>query len=158
MEEVVYPKGTIVVHKVLFGDRGRRRFTTAHEAAHSILSRHAPLQTALFSRSWDSETYYGQEDLRRDVTLCEMQANRLAAAILMPRFLVEKSLARYWEGNIPYYDGVLAQEAKLAIRKTADDLGVNYSAMKIRLRELGVLEERPLPECLEHGLQLGGRL
>ena len=158
---VVYPEGTLVVDRFLErnGESGRRRFTMAHEAAHSILARHVPLQAACFRTDYDGEALYGGDDLKRIFSLNEAFANRLGAAILMPPFLVEKARKRYHgEGRFVSYEGLVPQGEKLAVRKTADALGVSYSAMVNRLRELDLWEIRPAEEYLAEGLGVGGGL
>ena len=159
---VVYPGNTLVIDLFLErdGEKGRRRFTMAHEAAHNILGRHVPLQAAAFRSDYDGEKEYGREDLARIFSLNEAFANRLGAAILMPPFLVEKAKRRHHGGKkiVCYEGGVFSQKEKLAVRKMADTLGVSYSALVNRLKELELLEFRPVSEYLEQGLGIGGEL
>lgn len=99
--------------------RRRRRFTVAHEIAHFIL--HGDLigngvvDDALYRSILPS--HY------------EVQANRLAADILMPRQAIDRL---YAEG--------IRDPAELAKR-----FDVSTAAMKIRLRILGLLEDAPVP-------------
>ncbi len=151
--EIVFPVKTLVIESCLrrSEESGRRRFTMAHEAAHSILKRHAPLRIgeAVFHRDWDAGADWRPEELRRLLSWNEALANRLAAALLMPSFLTEQALRRHWEEEkVPCFGGIWPPEAKLAIRKTADDLGVSLTACTIRLRELGLTEDRPVAEYL----------
>ena len=100
-QKVLYPKGTIVIDRYLLRAEksGQRRFTLAHEAAHIIFERMCP--TAIgpcFNRFYDREREYGIEELREHLNLCEMQTDRLASVLLMPRPLVERILLEFREG------------------------------------------------------------
>lgn len=157
---VIYPKDTLVIDRFLQRNEesGRKRFTLAHEAAHSILNRHVPMQMAAGFRSdYDSETDYSREDLRRIFSMNEAFANRLGAALLMPLFLVEKAKKKYCgDAKILCYDGgVFAQKEKLSIQRMADALGVNYTALVTRLKELNLLDVHPVDEYLKKELHLG---
>ena len=160
-EQVVFPKDTIVIEKLYLRDEhsARRRFTQAHEAAHVILSRHIPGQTAAaFLSEFDSNQAYGAEDLKRIFSLEEGQADRLGATLLMPRYHVEKALARCTGGRkiLRYEGGILSQEGKFGVQEMADCLGASYSAMVLRLNDLGLFEDRPIHEYLEQSLGFGG--
>ena len=160
-EEIEVPKDTIVVEKLYLRDdmSAKKRFTLAHEAAHVILARHIPGQTAAAFRSeFDSGQEYGPEELKRIFSLEESQADRLGAALLMPQFHVEKALKRYNGGKkfIRYEGGILDQESKFGVQNMADCLGASYSAVITRLNDLGLFEERPACEYFEKGLGFGG--
>lgn len=89
---VVFPKGTIVIEKALLQpyETGRRRFTIAHEAAHYISDR--SIKTASFKRMFDSEMTYTAEDLKGLFAIEESQIDRLAAAMLMPGYILRYNL------------------------------------------------------------------
>ena len=91
---IVFPKDTIVIESFLqrSDESGRRRFTLAHEAAHFILNRHVPMQTACFHNEYDHEFHYSGEELAKMFSLNETLTNRLGAAVLMPPFLVGRAL------------------------------------------------------------------
>ena len=160
---VVFPEGTAVIEKMLLhpSESARRRFTIAHEGAHRLLERHAPQQfrplRAFFSE-YEKETDYSPELLREMLSVNEMFANRAAACLLMPRFLMEKILKKRNGGKrIPLYEGgIVGQADKLKIQKMADDAGVSYTALFHRLRELRLFEERPVEEYLHGTLAFGG--
>ncbi len=150
---VVFAQNTVVIERLLLKseESGRRRFTLAHEAAHYIMNKHVPLQAAAcFHTEYDNEMSYSREDMERLFSLNETLTNRLAAAILMPGWLVERALKKYNGGKlVQYYDtGVFSQETKLTVQRMADSLGVSFSAIINRLRELNQLECRPLTEYL----------
>ena len=157
---VVFPKDTIVIDQYLLRpeESSRRRFTLAHEAAHKIMERHVPMPHACFHSDYDSEADYSEEDLRRIFSLNETFTNRLGAAIIMPGFLVAKALKNYNHAQkLKCYDGmVLAPENKMIAQKMADSLGVSYSALLNRLKELSLLEVHPLSEYIAGSLHFGG--
>lgn len=160
-ERVVFPENTIVIEKFFLRDdmSANRRFTQAHEAAHVILARHIPGQTAAaFHSEFDSGQEYQPDDLKRIFSLEETQADRLGAVLLMPLYHVEKALKRYNDGNklIRYEGGIFSQESKFRMQKMADALGASYSALVVRLSGLGLFEERPIQEYIEQGLGFGG--
>lgn len=87
-------------------------------------------------------------------SLNETLTNRLGAAVLMPPFLVGRALKKYNNGQpIVYYtEGVFALDTKIRLQSMSDALGVSYSALINRLRELRLLECRPIEEYIDHAL------
>ena len=160
-EAVVFPKDTIVIEKLFLNEdqSAKRRFTEAHEAAHVILARHIPGQTAAaFHSEFDSSREYDPEEMKRIFSLEESQADRLGAVLLMPQYHVERALKKYNGGRrfIRYEGGIFGQESKFGMQNMADCLGASYSALVNRLNDLGLFEERPITEYLEQGLGFGG--
>lgn len=146
----IFPKGTTVIEKALCreNESGRRRFTLSHESAHYILDK--TLSQAKFHREFDAERGYSPDELRSLFDIRESQVDRMGAAPLMPGFMV---------GNVLESEGILAQipifgenilraEDKLKIKRMADKMGVSFSAFLIRLRELKLLDYRPLNEYI----------
>ena len=154
----LFPLGTIVLDSFLRQDKesGRRRFTIAHEIAHSVIEKHNPVPQ--FHRIYDSEHGYTFQELKAQLTMTENQADRLAAVILMPRFMVDRALDDFYKGKrIPVYgQNGYANEERRIISRMAAQVGVSFSAMQIRLRELDLLEYHPLDEYVEKNL-LGGK-
>ena len=160
---VVFPKDTIVIEKYLLrpDENCRRRFTLAHEAAHHIMDRHAPQKVACFHSDYDNEANYSTNDLHRIFSLNESLTNRLGAAILMPGFLVAKALTKYNDSQrLRCYRSsegiVLGQDDKVKVQRMASSLGVSYSALLNRLKELNLLDYHPMSEYIRNNLQLGG--
>lgn len=150
----VYPKGTVVLDRSLLKDEqsGRRRFTLAHEAAHVIYERMTPLVPGpCFKRCYDRERTYDLAELRERFSLGETQVDRLGSILLMPRFLMEQTLRNYRLSLVlPVYgDGVIRGRDKLLLQKMADAVGASYSAFFNRLKELDMIERRPIDEYLE---------
>ena len=94
------------------------------------------------------------------LSINEYFANRAAACLLMPRFLVKRVLKRHNESRkvVLYDEGILSQDQKLLIQKMADTMGVSFTAFQTRLHELDLFERRPVDEYLHLRLQYGGEL
>ena len=142
--QVVFPKGTVVMDKVLLheNESSRRRFTLGHEGAHSVIAKQNPMQdVGCFHNEFDPERVY-----------------TLSSVFLMPRFILQKVMKKYkCENGLPVYGwNVFAPEDKLKLRKMADCMGVSFQALVIRLKTLGLLMPRDLTVYLENDLQLGG--
>jgi Zn-dependent peptidase ImmA (M78 family) len=100
----------------------RRRFTAAHELAHYLLHRDLMGDGQKMNRHID--TLYGGKHQSGDVLFRrehEIQANRIAAQILMPKALVTERFTDNPDA------GTLAK-----------DFGVSKAAMEIRLKTLGL--------------------
>jgi hypothetical protein len=98
--------------------------------------------------------------LKEMMSINEAFANRTAACLLMPRFLMERVLQQHNDGNkIVAYDGyVMQQKQKLQIQKMADVIGVNYSPFVNRLRELDMFELHPIEEYLHSAFRSGDEI
>ena len=139
--QVLYPAGTAVIENYLQrpSEIGKKRFTIAHEGAHFVIAKHIPAQTnAAFHSEFDGEM------------INEAFTNRAAACFLMPLFLVSRVLKQYNGGKkIVAYDGyVMAQDQKIIVQKMADAMGVNYSPLFTRLKELNLIDIHPIDEYL----------
>ena len=157
---VVFPRDTIVLERYLLRaeEQNRRRFTLAHEAGHVLANRMGAGQTAHFHRPYDTDRVYAIEELKERLSMAEWQANTLAASLLMPRFLVRQELERHTEGKcLPVYgERVFRPQEKAILSEMAQAMGVSYTALVIRLDNLGVLSHHPLSEYLSKELGLGG--
>ena len=163
-KQVLFPKNTVVLEKYLQTQTeiGRKRFTIAHERAHFVLSKHIPAQTdayAAFHSEFDTEMVYSPEMLREMLSINESFGNRAAACLLMPKFLVLRLLTQYNGGCkvIAYDDYVMSQEQKIIVQRMADAMGVNYSPLITRLKELDLFDKRPIEEYLST-FRSGGEL
>jgi len=144
----LFPLGTIVLDRSLKRDNenGKCRFTIAHEVAHYILNRHNP--QPCFQHGWDSEYNYSQEELKSQFNIQESNADKLAAAILMPDFIIARALEKEnVEGGIRVYgNSVVSDEDRAKLNRIAERIGVSYTALMIRLRQFCLLDYRPLCE------------
>lgn len=153
----LYPAKTIVIEKHLLNpsEVTRQRFTIAHEGSHHIFNLHC-LQpvNACFSTVYDKEANYTLEQFKQRFSLPESQNDRMAACLLMPRFLVTERLTR--ENNDckikVYGESVIHRCDKALMQKLADSFGASYSAFFIRLRELKLFQECDIDEYIEREL------
>ncbi len=157
----IFDENTIVVDKYLLNDyeMSRKRFTIAHEVAHYLLGKFNPAETmAEFCWEYDSDRTYAMEDLSERLNLTEWQANNLAAAILMPRFLLEKALEKWNDGRpIPVCGrSVLPFDSRMKVRGMAERLGVSHTALMIQLRKYKLVEQRDLGEFIRSCVKVGG--
>lgn len=153
----VFPKGTVVLEKYLLnrGEEGRRRFTVAHEAGHFIMDRTVAM--ASFHREYDKEHAYTSQELKELLSFREARVDRLAAALLMPGFMVRAVLENFGISSlIPIYgDNLLRLEDKLLIQRMAAVMGVSYTAFLIRLKELHLLARHDISEYIVSEIGLG---
>ena len=159
--QVVFPKGTVVMDKVLLheNESSRRRFTLGHEGAHSVIAKQNPMQdVGCFHNEFDPERVYTIKEQKELMSFSETQADRLSSVFLMPRFILRKVMKKYkCENGLPVYGwNVFAPEDKLKLRKMADCMGVSFQALVIRLKTLGLLIPRDLTVYLENGLPVYG--
>lgn len=155
-----FPLGTIVVDASLRreNESGKRRFTIAHEVAHYVMNLHNPVPQ--YKRTFDAQRNYSAEELRRQFNLEETQADKLAASLLMPFFIVESALKDFNYGNKlrVFGDQVLAPEERTKMNKMAAQIGVSFTALFIRLRQYGLLEYHPISEYIETSLGMEVRV
>lgn len=116
--------GTIIIDASLLNSRsdGRLRYTCAHELAHWLIHK---------------EIYYGSGEIaamtktirssETDINI-ERQADRLGGYILMPSGLIKKAF--YRGTHLPCE----------SINALADQFGVSRQAMKIRLKEMRLID------------------
>ena len=146
----IFPKGTIVIEEFLCGERerGRRRFTIAHEAAHYIVDK--SLLTASFHREFDTEQTYSTNDLKAIFSINEANVDRLAGAILMPEFMIKSYLLKHQrEMGITVYDNCFIRpEDNIFLQRMANAMQVSFTALQIRITQLGLYEKRALNEYI----------
>lgn len=141
--------------------RGRYRFTLAHELAHWRLHRHLYLRRAGERTLLPGATGRPDHVLRsRQTDPKEVQANRLAASLLMPREMVKRAWHE-WRGDMnPIYlddlrtggaergpapsGRILDDEAdnrlfERSVKPLADTFEVSGDSMRIRLEGLKLL-------------------
>ena len=158
--ERVYPPTTIVLDNFLRrpGEEYRRRFTLAHEAGHLLATQIDPEASARFYHTQSAQRMYTAEELHQRLCICEWQANILAAALLMPKFIIKDALTRLNHGKrIPVYGKhVFRPQEKAILKAMSDSLRVSHTALVIRLRDLGALSPKDLSEYIGKELRLGG--
>lgn len=77
---------------------------------------------------------------------------------LMPRRIIENALAKYNQSNPikVYGDNTITSKDKAVIRRMAAYIGVSYTALVIRLRDMGLFEYHNILEYISNELNLGG--
>lgn len=134
-------------------------FTMAHEASHHILSKmYAMPSEGRFHAEYDSERSYSKEELAQMFASVEWQADTMGASLLMPRRIIENALAKYNQSNPirVYGDNTITSKDKAVIRRMAAYIGVSYTALVIRLRDMGLFEYHNILEYISNELNLGG--
>ena len=145
-DEVEEPPGTIILgklkphrqrillntrHETLFEQYiGPHHFTLAHELAHWIYDADSPDQLAFDLEAQPAAQYcYHRESpgLSEDLRIREVNANKLAAHLLLPEDLVRS---------------VSIDEVMEDFSGTAEAWLVSRKTLSIRLKELGLLDER----------------
>lgn len=104
-----------------------------------------------FQRTFDAERSYSLEEMRRQFNLVEMQADKLAASLLMPPFVINAALKDFNNGNkiCIFGDQVLAPEERTKLNKMAAQIGVSFTTLLIRLRQFDMIEYRSLDEYID---------
>lgn len=130
----------------------RRRFTLSHEASHWILHRsyHSPTNKEYAFRQSRyiacRSTNIGQtkHNLNSDHDWEEWQADKLAAALLMPykpfKYYAGQVLRSIGESYFVDGTGVYARICGDGITQIAEKFNVSKSAVRIRLKEMGLLK------------------
>ena len=160
-ELVIFPENVIVIESSLtdLNEQARLRFAIAHEAAHFIMHKHIPGDfTAAFYTEYTEGECYTPAMLSEMLSITETIANRSAACLLMPPFVIERALNTYNNGNkviaFKGADSVLPDISKRIVQRMADSMGVSYSACYYRLKELNLFDVRPLEEYAANFMSL----
>lgn len=117
--------------------------------AHHILGRHNPVTQ--FQRTFDGERVYSMAEMKLHFNWNETQADKLATSLLMPYFIVAAALKDFNHGNKLkiFGDEVFAPEDRMIIKKMAAQIGVSFSALLIRIKELQMVEYHPISKYVE---------
>lgn len=127
---------------------GRRRFTLAHECAHQILFQlESDEQKAAYQMKYAERGSYSLRDLKSREDWNEWQANVLGSAILMPQQDVIYEINRLTRGRrIKNYEGFFISSDRVVLAELSRCLEVSRSALIVRLRGLGFIEDLPYSE------------
>lgn len=144
---VVFPARTIVIEK-FYQDKKhdvQRRFILAHEVGHIIQNIFEGTALSGFYSDF-SEGNIGSSflDIKTGMSVVEAKANKYAAAILMPDFVIFNLINKYHNGKkfLLYNKVLFSPRDRKCIEKIAGILKVSYSALFYRLKELGAYMER----------------
>ena len=153
VREVCFPENTIVLDRYLLGNEQltRRRFTLAHEAGHYILNKAKGIDTAgAFNTITSCYERISLHELRETCNLEEIQANRIAAVLLMPENLIDFEMKKFLGSPTlsVFEDNLILPGDKKAVNQIIARMQVSYSAFMNRLKELGRIDWRTGEEYL----------
>ena len=156
VKKFVVPKDTILLDMSLKNERPRRRFTLAHEVYHYIDNVINGNQVYSYCSKLRNDTDYSKLEFNESLSIDEWAADHGAAALLMPKGLIYATVrARFGDEGVRVFgNNLLLRSDKQKIIDTADFLGVSYTALLIRLKELKLLKYHRSSEYLE--LAMGG--
>lgn len=137
------PAGLILVDESLRHRdcAGRERFTIAHECGHQILHGTDFARTFQASVNVDSaESFVARRTLVTTNDWLEWQANTMSAALLMPYHQMPKAVNMFaGKDRIVSEHGCITYSEGKGINEIAEFYGVSYTALTIRLKQLGLL-------------------
>lgn len=146
---------TVLIERDLKEDstqQGRCNFSLAHESSHQILK-------MLFPHDYDADPqiamvhYYraNSEKCKPIKDWYEWQANALASAILLPFEIIDRGIFLFGiDGKIKTLNKIYFPKVYEQFSNLAAFLGVSKTALAIRMKQLGLLENNHLdnPYCL----------
>ncbi len=148
-----FPLGTIVLDSFLRQDKksGRRRFTIAHEIAHSVIEKHNPVPQ--FHRIYDSEHGYTFQELKAQLTMTENQADQLVAVIrshyLIPFYNGARHMAFMLHGHThKTEESVMEERIKEDIRR---------KGLRCEAYNVGAMRQNYEPQTFEEIIARQGR-
>lgn len=156
-EKIAVHAGTILIDRTISegSNRGIENFTVIHECFHQILHpRCFRTRTANYQHYCQKKDFRAESGKRKNMTAIERieaQANYCAAAFLMPKAAVEKVfLERAGLSDLSIIPIKINVHIDSVIEEMAELFSVNYSPMKYRLQNLGLLsrEEVSIEEYL----------
>ena len=139
---------TVFIERALrSGNKGRENFTIMHEGAHQIFFKFFP---DYYNCGVRVLRYTSRSEFSNEESAEEYQADYLASALLMPREIVIAGLERFYR-KVRYGSKVHYMSWDRKTFKTlADHLGVSKQALRIRVRELGIVIEEPPSFIVEY--------
>ena len=147
--KVLYDRDTIVLDKYLQmpGNEAKRRFVLGHEAGHVITNRIYGNAAAYYNHAFDSEAGFNKQLLIEQFNIYETQADRISACLLMPKVLLLKYMETYLDSHkVIRYEGTgISKYDRSMLLRIASELKVSITALQIRLKELGLITDKPLP-------------
>lgn len=159
IQSVVVPEKTILLDKVLKypHERNRRFFCIAHEVFHYIESilTNSPVISA-YHTEFDSNRKYPISELTEIMNFRECQADRGAAALLMPYVLLRNTCMQFTNNqNIRIFgENVFTSKDKEILQDISRYLGVSFTALTIRMKQLKLFEKHKLDEYISNEFNL----
>lgn len=160
VKDFVFPSNTIVIDSYYRDGKHeeQRRFILAHEVGHIINNRVQGKNDAHYFT--DSGSYANSSSflhIKENMSYEETVANRYAAALLMPDFVVSNLIKKHHGGKKfkLYNQCIFLPEDRRCLTIFTKILKVSYSALYYRLRDLGAFEDCVDSDYLRR-LNLGG--
>lgn len=153
LQAIAFPANTIVINSSVHPDLTApgARFTVAHEAAHYILELYRigeiDIDPRYPGRLRECAAYENGQKIFN-----ENRVDRLAATLLMPSSVVTRHYqAVFGDDAVRIYgdDRQLKPEDAKKIHTMAERMGVSFSALCIRLRDMHFFDYRPLEAYTE---------
>ena len=125
---------------------GKRRFTLAHECAHQILyALEQDEGKTACRRLYSERRVYDRRSQRKEIDWTEWQADSLGAAILMPSHEIQTAMEFLMpQKKLVTYGNKVPEESSLVLTRLCKLFGVSKTAMSIRLKHLGYVQDLPL--------------
>ena len=146
---------TILIERDLRDDciqLGRCNFSLAHEGSHQILKMLYPHDYDASPQTQKVHYYQANSEKRRPIAdWYEWQANALASAILLPQDLICRGMYMFSLGEkVKTLNKVFFPKEYEHFSDMASFLGVSKTALAIRMKQLGLLENNHLddPYCI----------
>ena len=145
---VLYDRDVIVLDKVLTmpSFESKRRFVLGHEAGHVITNRIYGNEAAYHNRAFDCEAQFNKALIIEQFNIYETQADRISACLLMPKKIILKHMENYLNAHkvINYEEVGISRYDKSMLLRIANEMKVSITAFMIRLKELNLIETKPL--------------
>ena len=129
-----FDTNTIIINSSIESHLGRYSFTIAHEIAHHVLHRD------LFLKARSGASIMCRGGKKRPIE--EVQADRIAEALLMPANLIEEHHRKVKNENIFKPTNQMSIASKIIESSQLNN--VSISAMVVRLNHLGLTPRSPL--------------
>lgn len=145
---------TVIIEEDLHNDStqiGRFNFTLMHEGSHQIFKKLFPNEYGCKKPNTSPVHYhtYNSEKNKPIKDWEEWQANTLAAAILLPKDLIDYGMFLFGLGKkIKCLNRITNFETYQKFSALADFLGASKSALAIRMKQLNLLEKEYLDNPL----------
>ncbi len=126
--------------------RGRKNFTLMHEGSHQIFKKLFPNDYGVTQKSAGVHYYKANSERNKPISDWEeWQANTLAAAILLPKNLIEQGMFLFGLGSkIECLNKIYRPAEYEKYAALADFLGCSKKALAIRMKQLGLLKKEYL--------------
>ena len=159
--DIVFPKGTVVFDSYLLRNdmSSHRRFSMAHEAAHYVFGKENTALLGTFHRSFDNQYDYSFDQLKDMFSIHETQASNMGSALLLPRFLVERTLKQFYPRRKTisvYGQTTMFADDRQRFIDMADQLGVSRKTLLIQLKQYGMIRYCSMDQLIKQMKKKGG--